>query len=129
MTPSKSAASASSKRPTKSAGKGKTGAPPPVETPKLPPVQHALVPTHEVLSPEESAAILKRLETPPERLPKILYDDPGLQTDPKYRSVAESAEGARSLVGRLVRVRRPSPTAGEAAVYRVMVGGASLREE
>ena len=126
MSPTKS-----SERPSKrakSAAKGKAGEGAP-EAPKLKPVQHALVPRHEVLSAEESQKILTVLETAPERLPKILYDDPGLQTDPNYRSVAESPEGARSLVGRIVRVRRPSPTAGEAAVYRVVVGGAAMREE
>ncbi|MDE1837909.1 MAG: DNA-directed RNA polymerase subunit H [Euryarchaeota archaeon] len=123
MTPSKSAA-----RPKRSKS-GTKGAAAAEEAPKLPAVQHALVPTHEVLSAEESQKVLSALETAPERLPKILYDDPGLWTDPSYRAISDSADGARSLVGRLVRVRRPSPTAGEAAVYRVVVGGASLRED
>ncbi len=126
MSPSKS--SARPPKRSKGAAKGAAGETAP-EAPKLPPVQHALVPTHEVLSAEETQKMLHKLETAPERLPKILYDDPGLQTDPAYRTVAESAEGARSLVGRLVRVRRPSPTAGEAAVYRVVVGGAAARED
>lgn len=97
--------------------------------PKLPPVQHAIVPTHEVLSPEEGEKVLKELGTPVERLPKILFDDPGLQNDAGYRSIAEGADGARSLVGRLVRVRRLSPTAGEVHVYRLIVGGAAARDE
>lgn len=87
-------------------------------TPKRPFVAHHLAPPHEVLSEEESKTVLARLGTPPERLPQILLSDPGLQTDPKYTAMRESGE---NLVGRLVRVRRPSPTAGEAIAYRLIV--------
>jgi DNA-directed RNA polymerase subunit H (RpoH/RPB5) len=62
--------------------------------------------------------VLAELATPPERLPKILASDPGLQTDPRFRALKESGE---NLLGRLVRVRRPSSTAGEAVAYRVIV--------
>jgi len=86
--------------------------------PKRPFVAHLLAPPHEVLGEEESRSVLARLGTPIERLPQILVNDPGLQTDPKYTALKESGE---NLVGRLVRVRRPSPTAGEAIAYRVIV--------
>jgi DNA-directed RNA polymerase subunit H (RpoH/RPB5) len=46
--------------------------------------------------------------------------DPGLTTDPKFRAAKEARE---QIVGRLVRVRRPSPTAGEAIAYRLVVAG------
>jgi len=90
-------------------------APPP---PPRPFVAHHLAPPHEVLTEAESAKILTEIATPIERLPKILVTDPGLQTDPKYTALKESGE---RLVGRLVRVRRPSATAGEAVAYRVIV--------
>ena len=87
-------------------------------TPKRPFVAHHLAPPHEVLGEEESRTILGRLGTPAERLPQIFLSDPGLQTDPKFTALRDSGE---NLVGRLVRVRRPSPTAGEAIAYRVIV--------
>jgi DNA-directed RNA polymerase subunit H (RpoH/RPB5) len=86
--------------------------------PKRPFVAHHLAPPHEVLGEDESRTILGRLGTPLERLPQILLSDPGLQTDPKYIALKDAGE---NLVGRLVRVRRPSPTAGEAVAYRVIV--------
>jgi DNA-directed RNA polymerase subunit H (RpoH/RPB5) len=88
---------------------------------KRPFVVHHLAPAHEVLSEAESQAILGRLDTPIERLPKITLSDAGLQTDPKFAALKESGE---NLLGRLVRIRRPSATAGEAIAYRVVVGSA-----
>jgi DNA-directed RNA polymerase subunit H (RpoH/RPB5) len=77
-----------------------------------------LAPPHEILSEAESAKVLGEISTPVERLPKILVTDPGLQTDPKYTALKESGE---RLVGRLVRIHRPSATAGEAVGYRVII--------
>jgi len=88
------------------------------EKPKRPFVAHHLAPPHEILSEAESKRILESLGTPPERLPKILVADPGLKTDPKYEGMRESGE---NLTGRLVRIRRPSATAGEAIAYRLIV--------
>ena len=81
-------------------------------------VAHLLVPPHEVLSEAETAEVLKRLGTLVERLPRVLITDPGLKTDPKFRAAREAHE---TLKGRLVRVRRPSPTAGSAVAYRILV--------
>jgi DNA-directed RNA polymerase subunit H len=86
--------------------------------PARPFVAHHLAPKHEILSEEETKKILERLGTAPERLPKILVVDPGLRTDPKYEAMKES--GA-NLTGLLVRIRRPSATAGEAIAYRLIV--------
>jgi DNA-directed RNA polymerase subunit H len=86
--------------------------------PPRPFVAHHLAPRHEILSEEESKKVLEQLATAPERLPKILVADPGLRTDPKYEAMRESGE---NLAGRLVRVRRPSATAGEAIAYRLIV--------
>ena len=85
---------------------------------KRPFVAHHLAPPHEILSEEETRKVLAELATPPERLPKILVADPGLKTDPRYEPMRESGE---NLLGRLVRVRRPSATAGEAVAYRLIV--------
>jgi len=81
-------------------------------------VAHHMVPHHEVLSEAESLKILKELGTPPERLPRIFANDPGLKTDVAYVRARDARE---NLTGRLVRVRRPSETAGEAIAYRVIV--------
>jgi DNA-directed RNA polymerase subunit H (RpoH/RPB5) len=86
--------------------------------PPRPFVAHHLAPPHEILSEEESKKVLERLGTAPERLPKILVADPGLKTDPKYEAMRDSGS---NLVGLLVRVRRPSATAGEAVAYRLIV--------
>ncbi|HYA58159.1 MAG TPA: DNA-directed RNA polymerase subunit RpoH/Rpb5 C-terminal domain-containing protein [Thermoplasmata archaeon] len=81
-------------------------------------VAHHLAPAHEVLSEAESKKVLEELSTSAERLPRILATDPGLRTDPRYNGLKESGE---NLVGRLVRIRRPSATAGEAIAYRLIV--------
>lgn len=88
---------------------------PPAERPF---VAHLLVPPHELLGADEGAAVLKQHGLVPERIPRILVSDPGLKTDPKYRAAREARE---DLSGRLVRIRRPSPTAGEAVAYRMIV--------
>jgi DNA-directed RNA polymerase subunit H len=81
-------------------------------------VAHHLAPRHEVLSEEESKRVLQELDTAPERLPRILVGDPGLQTDTTFVTRRDAGE---VLVGRLVRIYRPSATAGEAIAYRVIV--------
>lgn len=89
--------------------------------PARPFIAHRLAPPHEVLSEEETRRVLEELETVPERLPKILVSDPGLQTDPKFPAARDAGE---NLLGRLVRIRRPSATAGEAIAYRLIVASA-----
>ena len=81
-------------------------------------VAHHLAPPHEILTEEETRKVLEVLGASPERLPKILVSDPGLKTDPKYEGLRERGE---NLVGRLVRVHRPSATAGKAVAYRLIV--------
>jgi DNA-directed RNA polymerase subunit H len=88
------------------------------ESAKRPFVAHLLVPPHELLTEAETAEALATLGVPPERLPKILANDPGLRTDPKAVAAREARE---PLAGRLVRVRRPSATAGEAIAYRMLI--------
>ena len=79
---------------------------------------HHLIPPHELLSEDEARKVLEELATPVERLPKILANDPGLLTSSEVRAAKEASE---PLAGRLVRIRRPSPTAGEAITYRVVI--------
>jgi DNA-directed RNA polymerase subunit H len=81
-------------------------------------VPHQLLPRHEILSEEETKRVLEQLETVAERMPKILVGDAGLQTDPKFVAGREAGE---NFTGRLVRIRRPSATAGEAIAYRLIV--------
>ncbi len=81
-------------------------------------IAHHLVPPHELLSESEAAEVLKGLETSVERLPKILVTDPGLKTDAKFLAAREAHE---PLAGRLVRIYRPSATAGVAIAYRLLV--------
>jgi DNA-directed RNA polymerase subunit H len=93
---------------------------PTAEPPKplRPFVAHHLLPRHEILSEDETRQVLESLETVAERLPKILVGDPGLQTDPTFVARRDAGE---NLLGRLVRIRRPSATAGEAIAYRLIV--------
>ncbi len=107
--------------PTPSRRSRSRAAPPKPAAPARPFVAHHLAPPHEVLSEEESRTTIEKLGTPSERLPKILATDPGLKTDPKYEALRASGE---NLLGRLVRIRRPSATAGEAIAYRLIVASA-----
>jgi DNA-directed RNA polymerase subunit H (RpoH/RPB5) len=84
--------------------------------------RHQLVPVHEVLSAQESERMLADLGTTLDHLPKILADDAGLLTDPGYAKARDEA-GPQGLIGRLVRVHRPSPTAGVSVAYRVIIAG------
>ncbi len=111
MTPS---STSRPKRPRTSAKSRKAAAEPTVERPF---VAHLLVPPHELLGAEESRAVLQKIGVPAERIPRILVADPGLKTDPNFRAAREARE---PLAGRLVRIRRPSPTAGEAIAYRMI---------
>jgi DNA-directed RNA polymerase subunit H len=95
--------------------KAAAGAPP---KPARPFVAHHLLPRHEILTEEQTKQVLEQLETVAERLPKILVSDPGLQTDPKFVTGRDAGE---NFHGRLVRIHRPSATAGEAIAYRLIV--------
>jgi DNA-directed RNA polymerase subunit H (RpoH/RPB5) len=110
--------------PTRARSTRKKAAPATPAKPVRPFIAHRLAPPHEVLTEEETRRVLEELETTPERLPRILASDPGLLTDPKFAAARDAGE---NFVGRLVRIRRPSATAGEAIAYRLVVasvGGA-----
>ena len=69
---------------------------------------HLLVPKHELMPPEEAAAILKRYNSSPHEFPFVL------STDPAAKSI-----GAKP--GDFLKVTRASETAGETVYYRYVV--------
>jgi DNA-directed RNA polymerase subunit H len=71
-------------------------------------MKHELVPRHEVLSDEEARAILEKYGVTPDQLPKVLASD-------------AVARAVRAKSGQIIRIRRKSPTAGEAVAYRYVV--------
>jgi DNA-directed RNA polymerase subunit H len=71
-------------------------------------MKHDLVPRHEVLSDDEARAILDKYGATPDQFPKIFASD-------------AVARAIRAKPGQIVRIRRKSPTAGEAIAYRYVV--------
>lgn len=71
-------------------------------------VSHALVPEHLKVTEKEKTELVKKHNITLDSLPRILKDDPAIATlDVK--------------TGDMVKILRPSPTAGTAAYYRVVV--------
>ena len=69
---------------------------------------HLLVPKHELMTPDESQAILKRYNAAPHEFPFVL------STDPAAKSIGAKA-------GDFVKITRASETAGETVYYRYVV--------
>jgi DNA-directed RNA polymerase subunit H len=69
---------------------------------------HLLVPKHELMPPEESAAVLKKYNAAPHEFPFVLSTDP-------------AAKGIGAKPGDFVKVTRASETAGETVYYRYVV--------
>ncbi len=69
---------------------------------------HILVPKHELMTPEEAAAVLKKYNASPHELPFVLSTDP-------------AAKGIGAKPGDFVKVTRASETAGETVYYRYVV--------
>ena len=86
-------------------GKGGKGVPK-----KFDVMKHDLVPRHEVLPEGEMKKVLERYNIFPEQLPKIL------QSDPVCKAIAAKP-------GQVVKIKRKSPTAGEAIAFRLVVEG------
>lgn len=72
------------------------------------PLNHALVPLHEVVPDSDVPAILAKYSIVKEQLPKIKSTDPAVQV-------------IDAKPGQLVRVTRNSPTAGKHVAYRLVV--------
>jgi DNA-directed RNA polymerase I, II, and III subunit RPABC1 len=71
-------------------------------------MEHVLVPKHEVLSHEEKEAVLKRYSIHAHQLPLMKPNDPVAH----YLGLVE---------GQVVKITRPSDTAGEYISYRIVM--------
>ena len=67
--------------------------------------EHILVPTHTVISDKDKEALLKKYNIDLKDLPKILIKDPVI-------------DDLKAKVGDVIKIERPSPTAGIAAFFR-----------
>lgn len=72
--------------------------------------KHELVPEHKILSEKEAKELLERYHIKPEQLPKILARDP-------------CARIIGAEPGQIIKIIRPSPTAGVSEAYRLVVEG------
>ena len=70
--------------------------------------EHALVPRHEILTPEERESLLAKYKVQPYQMPQITSTDPAVK-----------AIGAKP--GDVLRIIRKSSTAGEHLAYRYVV--------
>jgi DNA-directed RNA polymerase subunit H len=91
------------KKPTKTPSKKKEA--PVVEEDTFQPSKHNLVPKHELLSQGEVEELFVSYKVSPQNLPVILANDAALK-------------GMNTKMGDIIRVTRPSPTAGTAVFYR-----------
>lgn len=72
------------------------------------PLNHALVPMHELVPDEDVPSILEKYSIVKEQLPKIKSTDPAVMVT-----------GAEP--GQLVKITRDSPTAGKHVAFRLVV--------
>ena len=72
------------------------------------PLQHKMVPKHEILNEDEIKELLSGYNVEKEQLPKIRVTDP-------------AAVAAKSKIGDVIRVTRQSKTAGIAYYYRMVI--------
>ncbi len=70
--------------------------------------RHSLVPKHSKLSDSEKEKLLKRYNTNPKSLPRIIKSDPAI-----------AKLGAK--LGDVIKIERESQTAGKTVYYRVVV--------
>jgi len=68
---------------------------------------HILVPKHELLSEEEAAELLKKLNANIDDLPKIKKNDPAIKK-------------LKTKINDVIKITRSSPTAEETIYYRVV---------
>ncbi len=72
------------------------------------PLEHRMVPNHEILNEDEVKKILSEYTIEKEQLPKIRVLDP-------------AAKAIQAKVGDVIRITRQSPTAGKAFFYRYVI--------
>ncbi len=77
-------------------------------------MRHEMVPEHQLLNPEEAAAVLKALRISREQLPKIKRSDPAVRFLEQIHGHVDE--------GRIIKITRRSPTAGVFEAYRMVVG-------
>jgi len=82
----------------------------PLTSPAFNIFEHAIVPVHQILTPEEREEVLAKYRVKPYQLPRIKASDP-----------VAKAIGAKP--GDIVRIIRNSPTAGKYVSYRYIVEG------
>ncbi|KCZ72731.1 DNA-directed RNA polymerase, subunit H, RpoH/RPB5 [Candidatus Methanoperedens nitroreducens] len=72
------------------------------------PLEHKLVPRHEILDEDTLKKILSEYNIEKEQMPKIRVSDP-------------AALAIKAKVGDVIRIIRESPTAGRAIFYRLVI--------
>lgn len=72
------------------------------------PLEHKMVPKHEILNEDEVKKILSEYSIEKEQLPKVRISDP-------------AAVAIKAKVGDVVLVTRQSPTAGKSFFYRMVI--------
>ncbi|MCZ7385618.1 MAG: DNA-directed RNA polymerase subunit H [Candidatus Methanoperedens sp.] len=72
------------------------------------PLEHKMVPNHEILNEEDLNKVLSEYKVDKEQLPKIRISDP-------------SAVSVKAKVGDVVRITRESQTAGKSYFYRLVI--------
>jgi DNA-directed RNA polymerase subunit H len=72
------------------------------------PLEHKMVPNHEILDEDGVKKIISGYNIEKEQLPKIRESDP-------------AAKAVQAKVGDVVRITRQSPTAGKAFFYRYVI--------
>ncbi len=72
------------------------------------PLEHKMVPKHEILSDDEINNLLLKYNIEKEQLPKIRITDP-------------SAIAIKAKVGDVIRIVRESKTAGKSYFYRMVI--------
>lgn len=72
------------------------------------PLEHKLVPKHEILNEDEVKKLLSEYLIEKEQLPKIRISDP-------------AAIAIKAKIGDVIQIIRQSPTAGKAFFYRMVI--------
>lgn len=72
------------------------------------PIEHVMVPDHEILDGNEVDKILAEYNIEKEQLPKIYVSDP-------------AAVSIKAKIGDVIRITRQSPTAGRSVFYRMVI--------
>lgn len=72
------------------------------------PLEHKLVPKHEILNEDDVKKLLSEYLIEKEQLPKIRISDP-------------AAIAIKAKIGDVIQITRQSPTSGKALFYRMVI--------